>query len=228
MTHQLSKELAALFRKVTNSHIDEEGNAHCVLTPADNIAINSARALLAKMEQEPVAWRYRTTNLKGEANPDWSFSEEASSLGLYQPLYAHPAPSIPAAVPECFAQIIRHLQNAHDFIENTEAFGGEAVTGIIQCGGNAWNIDESKASINACRAAMLQAEPKCTCPSGDGSLRWPCPVHPPTGNSPVIPDDWKLVPVDATRAMIDAARRVEEEGYDAMHKAMIAAAPKLE
>ncbi|WP_028634919.1 hypothetical protein [Pseudomonas parafulva] len=20
---------------------------------------------------------------------------------------------------------------------------------------------------------------KCTCPSGDGSLRWPCPVHPP-------------------------------------------------
>lgn len=22
--------------------------------------------------------------------------------------------------------------------------------------------------------------PVCTCPSGDGSLRWPCPVHPPT------------------------------------------------
>ncbi|MBD1054229.1 hypothetical protein HA414_23115 [Klebsiella pneumoniae] len=26
----------------------------------------------------------------------------------------------------------------------------------------------------------------CTCPSGDGSLRWPCQVHP--GSSPVIPD----------------------------------------
>ncbi|MHC6687675.1 DUF551 domain-containing protein [Klebsiella pneumoniae] len=39
---------------------------------------------------------------------------------------------------------------------------------------------------NACRAAMLQVSPVCTCPSGDGSLRWPCPVHP--GNSPVIPD----------------------------------------
>ncbi|HIG7184757.1 TPA: DUF551 domain-containing protein [Klebsiella pneumoniae] len=38
------------------------------------------------------------------------------------------------------------------------------------------------------RAAMLQASPVCTCPSGDGSLRWPCPVHP--GNSPVIPDCW--------------------------------------
>ncbi|WP_447337109.1 ead/Ea22-like family protein [Klebsiella variicola] len=39
---------------------------------------------------------------------------------------------------------------------------------------------------NACRAAMLQAEPVCSCPSGNGSLRWPCPVHP--GNSPAIPD----------------------------------------
>ncbi|HCO5811682.1 TPA: hypothetical protein OBN97_002529 [Escherichia coli] len=39
---------------------------------------------------------------------------------------------------------------------------------------------------NACRATMLQASPVCTCPSGDGSLRWPCPVHP--GNSPAIPD----------------------------------------
>ncbi|EPY5335254.1 hypothetical protein ACXDSU_005457, partial [Klebsiella pneumoniae] len=34
------------------------------------------------------------------------------------------------------------------------------------------------------RAAMLQAAPDCTCPSGDGSLRWPCPMHP--GNSPAI------------------------------------------
>ncbi|MCP6065628.1 DUF551 domain-containing protein [Klebsiella pneumoniae] len=47
------------------------------------------------------------------------------------------------------------------------------------------------------------------------------------GNSPVIPDGWKMVPIDATRAMIDAARRVEEDGYDAMHKAMLAAAPQL-
>ncbi|MBY5117923.1 hypothetical protein [Enterobacter cloacae] len=47
-------------------------------------------------------------------------------------------------------------------------------------------------------------------------------------NSPVIPDGWVMVPVNATRAMIDAARRVEEDGYDAMHKAMIAAAPQQE
>ncbi|HEJ7990189.1 TPA: hypothetical protein SMI27_000827 [Serratia liquefaciens] len=44
-------------------------------------------------------------------------------------------------------------------------------------------------------------------------------------NSPETPDGWKLVPIDATRAMIDAAKKVEEDGYDAMHKAMLAAAP---
>lgn len=47
-------------------------------------------------------------------------------------------------------------------------------------------------------------------------------------NSPAVPDGWALVPVNATRAMIDAAARVEEDGYDAMHKAMLAAAPKRE
>ncbi|ENZ3699242.1 DUF551 domain-containing protein [Klebsiella quasipneumoniae] len=41
---------------------------------------------------------------------------------------------------------------------------------------------------NHCRAAMLQASPVCTCPSGDGSLRWPCPVH--AGSSLAIPDGW--------------------------------------
>ncbi|PQH29105.1 hypothetical protein CWD63_00200 [Raoultella ornithinolytica] len=35
-------------------------------------------------------------------------------------------------------------------------------------------------------AQSAPVAPVCTCPSGDGSLRWPCPVHP--GNSPVIPD----------------------------------------
>lgn len=39
------------------------------------------------------------------------------------------------------------------------------------------------------------------------------------------PDGWRLVPVDATRSMINAAAAVEEDGYDAMHKAMLSAAP---
>lgn len=41
-----------------------------------------------------------------------------------------------------------------------------------------------------CRAAMLKQT--CTCPSGDGSLRWPCPDHPPEPvTAATVPDDTK-------------------------------------
>ena len=50
----------------------------------------------ANREAQPVAWRYRTTDINGNPNPRWSFSEEASLMGLYQPLYtAPPAPAVP-------------------------------------------------------------------------------------------------------------------------------------
>ena len=43
------------------------------------------------------------------------------------------------------------------------------------------------------RATMLQgkAEPACTCPSGDGYLRWPCSVHPsePVSQREELQDD---------------------------------------
>lgn len=45
-------------------------------------------------------------------------------------------------------------------------------------------------------AQPAPASPVCTCPSGDGSLRWPCPVH--AGSSPVIPDGYVLVPMRLT------------------------------
>ncbi|HFS0580131.1 TPA: hypothetical protein ACHYVI_001175 [Klebsiella pneumoniae] len=54
-----------------------------------------------------------------------------------------------------------------------------------------WDEEQRNAaadSWNACRATMLQASPVCTCPSGNGSLRWPFPVHP--GGSQENPDCW--------------------------------------
>lgn len=50
----ITRELAKLFRKVTNSEIDAEGNAHVVLSPADSLLINNARIALASLEAEPV------------------------------------------------------------------------------------------------------------------------------------------------------------------------------
>ncbi|HFI8560703.1 TPA: ead/Ea22-like family protein [Escherichia coli] len=45
------------------------------------------------------------------------------------------------------AELSRHLQCAHDFIEHTEAFGYEASNGILCCGDAQWNIDSSKAAL---------------------------------------------------------------------------------
>ncbi|WP_256661832.1 DUF551 domain-containing protein [Klebsiella michiganensis] len=78
-------------------------------------------------------------------------------------LDAQPAPVVPDTWPR------KLMWSHHDDISQAEVL--------------AWND-----AIDACRAAMLQAQSVCTCPSGDGSLRWPCPSHP--GNSPVIPDTW--------------------------------------
>lgn len=42
-----------------------------------------------------------------------------------------------------------HLKSAHAFIENTEAFGHEAASGILKCGDSEWNVDASKESLAA-------------------------------------------------------------------------------
>ncbi|VCW92736.1 hypothetical protein [Klebsiella quasipneumoniae] len=102
-----------------------------------------------------------------------------------------------------------------------------------------WSFNEGR---SACRAAMLQASPVCTCPSGDGSLRWPCPVH--AGSSPAIPDGYVMVPKVATEKMLiagleeadplgslidwDASRGDcnTREQVQGMFEAMLAAAPQ--
>ncbi|WP_454520460.1 hypothetical protein [Citrobacter koseri] len=63
-------------------------------------AVKAIDELLEVRKAEPVAWRYRTADIEGNPNPRWSFSEEASLMGLYQPLYTTPtAPVFPATLP---------------------------------------------------------------------------------------------------------------------------------
>ena len=85
----ITRELAKLFRKITNSEIDAEGNAHVVLSPADSLLINNARIALASLEAVPVG-----TFKKGPCGYHPSFHEDAV------PLYtAPPAPVyVPAAM----------------------------------------------------------------------------------------------------------------------------------
>ncbi|HFI1624481.1 TPA: hypothetical protein ACGPKK_000354 [Enterobacter hormaechei] len=103
----ITRELAKLFRKITNSEIDAEGNAHVVLSPADSLLINNARIALASLEAEasgrnPVlayADSYRDMANQGvESIPVWSVITDLERN--IAPLFtAPPAPiSVPAAM----------------------------------------------------------------------------------------------------------------------------------
>ncbi|EHD8012590.1 DUF551 domain-containing protein [Escherichia coli] len=133
----ITKELAKLFRKITNSEIDAEGNAHVVLSPADSLLINNARIALASLEAEesgrnPVlayADSYRDMAKQGvESIPVWSVITDLERN--IAPLYS--APPAPVSVPAA-------MEIDDDFDSAFEH--GKAV---------GWN---------AYRAAMLQAEP---------------------------------------------------------------------
>ncbi|EFH7921024.1 DUF551 domain-containing protein [Escherichia coli] len=133
----ITRELAKLFRKITNSEIDAEGNAHVVLSPADSLLINNARIALASLEAEesgrnPVlayADSYRDMAKQGvESIPVWSVITDLERN--IAPLYS--APPAPVSVPAA-------MEMDDDFDSAFEH--GKAV---------GWN---------AYRAAMLQAEP---------------------------------------------------------------------
>lgn len=121
-----------------------------------------ARIALAALDSEPVA-----EVLSNRPGNETSTIDRALPVGTQLYRHAQPAP----VVPEEITSAIEGLKQS-----------------LVDCNRYNYCFDAVTRVENACRAAMLQAEPVCTCPSGDGSLRWPCPVHP--GSSPVIPDTW--------------------------------------
>ena len=151
-----------------------------------------ARMALAAMDSEPVAlqpelakviYHFRDCN---EGFPVERFKADyviSWMLANYPP--AQPAPVVPQDVLEALQKVARIRLDMNDFDGDRR--------GIADCLGDA---EEALIEVVNRRAAMLQAEPVCTCPSGNGSLRWPCPVH--AGSSPVIPDGYGLVPMRLT------------------------------
>lgn len=123
----ITRELAKLFRKITNSEIDAEGNAHVVLSPADSLLINNARIALASLEAEPVCVIDQSNldylNSGSDADVWPSSRTEMGDVLLYRS--ATPAPvSVPDAI---------HSQGEKSASDDYYALG--------------WN---------ACRAAMLK------------------------------------------------------------------------
>ena len=151
-----------------------------------------ARMALAAMNSEPVAlqpeqekviYHFRDWN---EGFPVERFKADyviSWMLANYPP--AQPAPVVPDDVLAALQKVARIRLDMNDFDGDRR--------GIADCLGDA---EEALIEVVYRRAAMLQAEPVCTCPSGNGSLRWPCPVH--AGSSPVIPDGYVLVPMRLT------------------------------
>lgn len=96
--------------------------------------------------------------------------------------------------------------------------------------------------IDTCRAAMLQgaenAESTTTIQTAPDLDSLPKIAESPSGNSPVIPDGWKLVPVEPTmsqelagyRTLTDTGKmsRLMKTRLSNIYRAMIAAAPQQE
>ncbi|HBQ0908310.1 TPA: DUF551 domain-containing protein [Klebsiella pneumoniae] len=159
---------------------------------------------------------YRDMAKQGvESVPIWSVITDIERN--IAPLYRHaqPAPVVPQDVLEALQKVARIRLDMNDFDGDRR--------GIADCLSDA---EEALIEVVNRRAAMLQAAPVCTCPSGDGSLRWPCPVHP--GNSPVIPEGYVMVPKEPTDEMLAAAK--EWTGLtstaEVVYIKMLAAAPQ--
>ncbi|HDR2381669.1 TPA: hypothetical protein QCH91_000048 [Enterobacter roggenkampii] len=84
------------------------------------------------------------------------------------------------------------------------------------------------------RAAMLQggenAESRCTIQTAPALDSSPKIAESPSGNSPVIPDGWVILPAEPTQAMMNAwlSEVANWRGHAAGYRAMIAAAPQQE
>ena len=98
----ITRELAKLFRKITNSEIDAEGNAHVVLSPADSLLINNARIALASLEAEPAIHRWRRVTFEPYGPYPWHYG---NFIGFSKPVdgiedeYYYAVPPAPVSVP---------------------------------------------------------------------------------------------------------------------------------
>ena len=196
----ITRELAKLFRKITNSEIDAEGNAHVVLSPADSLLINNARIALASLEAEasgrnPVlayADSYRNMANHGvESIPVWSVITDLERN--IAPLFT--APPAPVSVPDAYIRDER---------------------GRMMLNGRQEPRIGYSAGWNACRAAMLQSfgnseqlEPVTTTyklsdavealrNSGIAIDAEKIQEERDALNSPAIPDGWVTVPEEPT------------------------------
>lgn len=182
MKHELSKErltqaIEQLEHFATNLKWSNVGGAQTLLFAADGL-----RVLLAAHEQEPDYIRYDCGCCGFETIDEWRDNDVCPKcnhkpLGKTE-LFTHPAPSIPAAVPEdCPHLLIDFCERVID----------------SSCAANA----KAHELWEACRAAMLQAE-HVEAVSSEIPCTWGryineaclCPECQPVSKPYKLPDGW--------------------------------------
>lgn len=173
--HHTDDELSNLLWYSQEATCHSDPNYYCefqrLATPGFIASIIRELQERRKADSEPVAWLLSGGGAKNVVCFD-SGNAYADPLREVTPLYRHPQPA-----PVVSAELLHTAASAiEDLLTTKDRMG------VYVC------FDLPFRLRSAANAQPAPAAPVCTCPSGDGSLRWPCPVHP--GNSPVIPDGW--------------------------------------
>lgn len=74
-------------------------------------------------------------------------------------------------------------------------------------------------------ARYVQPPANCTCPSGDGSLRWPCPAHPPAAGAAQPPSAPAEPRKETDERFHQIRREFDERMADPIKRALADAAP---
>jgi len=204
---EMQRELSMRLGRILNNHIVNYPRCEVLveILRECRAARDEAQAELQerrKADSEPVAWtdeeELRDANesgsgyLFGIARDANKFADPRRQIMLYR--HAQPAP---VSVPEDVASAIEALKQT-----------------LVDCNRYNYCLDAVKCVEDACRAAMLQAEPVTTANK--------------LGNSPVIPDGYVMVPKEPTEEMNKAgwAAMNEHDAINPTYRAMLAAAPQ--
>ncbi|MDT8624872.1 hypothetical protein RRW91_17505 [Klebsiella grimontii] len=226
--------------KLTRERMEEIRDYDTCVTLEESAEL--ARMALAAMDSEPVAWmvvdidtgeriiRCDRSYIEGPCQPLYRHAKLGSVVDnepygftdgdrrgmIYEPQYAdrlnNPLP------------VYRHAQPAPVVLKDHQI--RELVNQLRDVAIKYHGAGQLREQIARVVRAAFQAQLVCTCPSGDGSLRWPCPEHP--SNSPVIADGLigavnRLLDSDGSRGCYSAIRC--GDAHDEIER-LLAAAPQ--
>ena len=196
-----------------------------------SIELELARIALASLEAEVVAWEwfyYKQWNVTND--PERAKDVADGGVEVFQLYRRAPAPvSVPDAMEmdddfdsafehgkavgwnACRSAMLKHSESFivtsdHRMMEMPQVEAINAVTAMIQ------GVVYAETPTTMQTAPALDSSPKI--------------AELPSGNSPVIPDGWVMVPEDPTHEMLEAGD--EQFGTYDVYRRMIEAAPKLE